>query len=92
MKYQELNHEHSRPEQSMHLEHVGLGVNQISDITPLTGMIQLELLRLHRNQITDITPLLGLRNLTLMYLGGNPLTLQTVDELRAALPNCEIPN
>jgi hypothetical protein len=44
-----------------------------------------------RNQISDINPLVGLTNLTELSLNGNQISEAQIEELRAALPNCEIP-
>ncbi|MCL2603698.1 MAG: leucine-rich repeat domain-containing protein [Defluviitaleaceae bacterium] len=51
-----------------------LGGTQISDLTPLAGLINLTMLDLNNNQISDLTPLAGLTNLEWLDLSGNPIT------------------
>lgn len=46
--------------------------------------------KVEHNQINNISPLLSLTNLEKIYLGSNPLSQAQVDELKAALPNCEV--
>ncbi|NKQ39252.1 MAG: hypothetical protein HF967_07280, partial [Methanosarcinales archaeon] len=48
--------------------------NQITDISPLSGLTSLTSLHLGGNQITDISPLSGLTSLTSIGLGGNQIT------------------
>ena len=48
--------------------------NQISDVTPLSDLNQLERLYLYNNQINNIAPLSGLNQLTELYLGGNQIS------------------
>jgi hypothetical protein len=62
----------------------------ISDISALGSLTRLETLLLNDNLISDITVLKGLTNLKTLWLDGNPLTQQQLDELREALPNCDI--
>jgi hypothetical protein len=62
----------------------------ISDISVLGNLTKLDTLLLSDNLISDITALKGLTNLQLLRLDGNPLTQQQIDELREALPNCDI--
>ena len=54
----------------LHLHH-----NQISDLTPLSGLVGLELLTLllDNNQISDLTPLSGL-NVTVLSLNSNQIS------------------
>ena len=58
-------------EYATYLEDLGLCVNQIHNLGPLSGLIQLEYLSLCVNQISDISPLANLTNLKLLDLGGN---------------------
>ena len=51
-----------------------LASSNISDISPLTGLSDLTLLRLNNNTITDISPLSGLMNLTSLSLYENRIT------------------
>jgi hypothetical protein len=51
-----------------------LGVNKISDITPLSSLTSLQVLDLASNQIVDISPLAGLVNLTELTLDANKIS------------------
>ena len=62
----------------------------VKDITPLSNLKTLEMLSLMNNNISDISPLKSFINLKRLYLQGNPLTEDQIDELREALPNCDI--
>ena len=53
---------------------LGLGGNQISDITPLADLRKLRSLGLYKNQISDITPLADLTELTSLGLYGNQIS------------------
>ena len=55
------------------LKNLYLGRNQISDISPLSGLIKLTFLNLWDNQLSDINPLAGLTNLTYLNLWSNQL-------------------
>ena len=48
--------------------------NNISDISPLTGLTNLEELGLDGNEISDISPLSGLTNLEMLGLDGNEIS------------------
>ena len=50
-----------------------LSRSQIVDITPLAGLVSLEVLKLYRNQIVDITPLANLVNLERLELQYNQI-------------------
>ena len=45
--------------------------NQISDLTPLSGLANLSCLILNGNQISNLAPLSGLTNLEILELNGN---------------------
>lgn len=51
-----------------------LRTNQIKDITPLTGLVQLKSLDLSNNQISDISALSGMTNLETLILYKNKIT------------------
>jgi len=51
-----------------------LGNNQITDISPLAGLINLVWLDLGGNQISDFSPLAGLVNLEVLYLDWNQIS------------------
>ena len=48
--------------------------NQISDISPIAGLINLRELEINRNTISDISPVRGLTNLTLLTLKDNQIS------------------
>ena len=48
--------------------------NQISDLSPLTGLTKLRELRLGDNEISDVSPLKGLTKLETLYLSVNNIT------------------
>lgn len=72
------------------LKHIDIQQQRISTLTPLTGIVNLEYLNLANNQIEDISPLVGLNNLKKLVLRRNPLSQSQLDDLRQALPNCDI--
>ena len=51
-----------------------LNDNAISDISPLTGLINLTYLKLRKNKISDISLLAGLRNLKTLELNNNAIS------------------
>lgn len=67
-----------------------LGFNQIQDVTPLSALTALESLDLRSNQISSVESLRRLRQLKKLNLSGNPLSAEQIEELRTALPDCEI--
>jgi len=65
--------------------------NQISDVSPLSGLTKLTQIFLDANNISDVSVLSGLTNLTDLSLYDNPrISESQIEELRAALPNCDI--
>ena len=65
--------------------------NKISDVTPLVGLAQLEVLSIDGNRLADVSALAGLTQLKRLFLSGNPaLTKAQIDELQKALPKCKI--
>jgi Leucine-rich repeat (LRR) protein len=55
------------------LVELNLRMNQIVDISPLSGLTNLTVLRLKSNKITDISALSGLTNLTELWLDSNQI-------------------
>jgi hypothetical protein len=53
---------------------LSLGSNEISDLTPLSGLTDLRGLLLEYNQISDISPLSELINLVVLNLNGNQVS------------------
>jgi len=73
------------------LKNLRLSNNEITDLTPLTGLTKLESLNLNSNKITDISPLKGLTDLKYLSLLGPPFEPNGPRAmLKKALPNCEI--
>jgi len=56
------------------LKRVVLPSNQLTDIAPLRGKLQLEFLWLERNNISDLSPISGLENLKTLSVTGNQIT------------------
>ena len=67
-----------------------LSGNQIDDINVLSSLTNLAFLDLRQNKISDISPLKELTKLFSLHLSGNPLSQSQIEELQAALPNCQI--
>ena len=55
------------------IKNLSLEGNNISDISPLAELTELQVLYLGFNQIKDISPLAGLSKLELLYLDGNKI-------------------
>jgi internalin A len=56
------------------MEELGIGSNNISDISPLRHMKNLTHLSASNNQISNVTPLKSLINLRRLFLGYNKIT------------------
>lgn len=56
------------------LTHLDLGLNRISDISPLAGLTNLTELNLFNNQLSDISALANLTNLTELRLSSNRIS------------------
>ena len=68
-----------------------LSDNQLTDVKGLEKLTQLKVLRLSGNQITDVKGLEKLTQLVWLEIYNNPdLTKAQIDELKKALPNCDI--
>ena len=72
------------------LRTVNLSYNLISDITPLSMLSSVEYLDLSNNQISSLQPLMMLTTLRSLRLSGNPLSMQDINMLCFALPECEV--
>ncbi len=57
-----------------YLKKVVLDSNQITDLSPLAGLTNLQLLSCDFNQIIDLSPLAGLTNLQKYYCNSNQIT------------------
>ena len=67
-----------------------LRATEVSDLTPLAKLTSLESLLLDNTPVSDPTPLAKLTNLQWLSLDNTPASEEQVEELRQALPNCEI--
>ncbi len=56
-----------------HITHLSLNNNQISNISPLSGLNSLKVVNLDGNQIVDLSPLSGLISLTKLELSHNQI-------------------
>ncbi len=67
-----------------------LSSNSISDLAPLASLQKLRTLYLDNNPVTDFSPLTGLQTLTTLSLKGISLADYVLEDLRAAMPGCNI--
>ena len=65
--------------------YLNLGGVQISDLSPLSGLTNLEYLLLGRNRISDLSPLTGLTNLKYLHLENNQIS--DLSPLKGLNPN-----
>mgnify|MGYP002051365149 FL=1 len=73
------------------LKELPLDDNQLTSVKGLENLTQVEGLWLPRNQLTDVKGLKKLTRLTELDLIDNPdLTKAQIDELKKALPKCDI--
>ena len=72
------------------LDTLWLNSTQVRDLTPLAELKNLEWLSLANSQVRDLTPLANLTRLRRFHLKDTPVSEWQVEELRQALPNCEI--
>ncbi len=70
--------------------YLDLSYNRIQDVSPLSALTAVETLDLRGNSISSVRPLMHLTSLRRLVLTGNPLTDEQIEELRQALPGCEI--
>ena len=65
--------------------------NKLTDVTGLEKLTKLRALRLFNNQLTEVKGLEKLTKLEELVLADNPdLTKAQIDELKKALPKCDI--
>ena len=67
-----------------------LSGNQISDISALKSLKRLTVLNLGGNPISDLSALKNLKKLTELTLNIDQVSEKQINELKAALPNCQI--
>lgn len=73
------------------LEYLEVQTNPFTDLTPLSGLVNLEHLNIARNGgVTDLSPLFGLTKLQRLWVGTGKYSPEQAEELKAALPLCEI--
>ncbi len=72
------------------LRELKLGNNRISDATPLMYLGSLERLDVSGNNISSVSPLKLMTSLKWLNISYNPIDEEALEELRAALPDCEI--
>ena len=72
------------------IKKIDLSDNQILDVLSLCNLTEVEELDLSENQIEIVAGLKKLKTLKRLDLSGNPLSIDAVNELREALPNCDI--
>jgi hypothetical protein len=72
------------------LTYLNLVHNQISDISALQNLTKLEHLWLSNNQISDVSTLKNLTNLKYLYLDFDLISDSDKEELKKALPDCNI--
>ena len=73
-----------------HIKNLCVWGASLSDISSIGMLDSLEKLVLIDNDISNVDSLKGMHNLQKLCLQGNPLTEEQVNELREALPNCDI--
>lgn len=66
------------------------GYYNISDLTPLVGLTNLNWLSLEANSISDLTPLVGLTNLATLFLANNDISDSQKAMLRGARPYVQV--
>ena len=72
------------------LEVLDLSDNRLSDVSALSGCMYLTMLDLSNNNLSFLLPLYTCINLRHLDLRGNPLTWEAIEDIRAAMPYCEI--
>ena len=67
-----------------------LGETEVSDLSPLAGLTNLEEIWLNDTQVSDLSLLAGLENLRRLSIEGTNVTEEQIEQLQLALPNCKI--
>lgn len=73
-----------------YIKSLDLSYNRIRELKGISALRALETLDLSGNQISSLEPLYRMTWLKTLHLDGNPLTEGQVEELRQALPDCDI--
>jgi Leucine-rich repeat (LRR) protein len=69
---------------------VYLDNTQVSNLSPLLDLKNLKYVTLKNTNVSDLSPLGELKNLEELWLIGTQASEEQLEELRLALPNCEI--
>ena len=69
----------------LYLEHT-----HVKDLEPLANLNNLEMLWLDGTRVVDLKPLANLKNLKWLKLRDTQVSKKEVEDLKIALPNCEI--
>ena len=72
------------------LKMLGLSQTGFNTLDSLQGLQGLRYLYLEKNGITELMPLAVLPELKQVWLYGNPIALEEVTRLEAALPQCSV--
>jgi Leucine-rich repeat (LRR) protein len=64
--------------------------NAVSDISPLEKMVRLQWLRLNGNPVSNAEVIANFTGIKKVYIENTLISLDQINELRAALPNAEI--
>ena len=69
---------------------VSLDATEVSDLSPLAKLTNLETLTLGGTPLSDVSPLAKLTKLELLYLNNTQVSEQAIEQLKTALPQCTI--
>ncbi len=72
------------------LRWISIATSSVTDLRPLAGLPRLETLDCAGSRVTDVTALAGSKSLRLLLLPKATVTEEQAEELRQALPDCEI--
>ena len=72
------------------LKSLTLTETPVSDLSPLAELKNLESLILVATKVSDLSPLSELKKLKSLSVLSTPVSEEQVEELRLALPNCQI--
>ena len=62
----------------------------VKDLEPLANLNNLEMLWLDGTRVVDLKPLANLKNLKWLKLRDTQVSKKEVEDLKIALPNCDI--
>ena len=64
--------------------------NKVEDVSALSNLTKLEYLYMGGNNVKDISALLNLHNLKELDLNGNNVKQAQIDQIKAAVPDCDV--